>query len=86
MKQGLDLSQSLSSLKGIGPKRKSVLLDHGISTFFELLTYFPRRYLDRNFTKDIILKQGDVVTLLGTIADSYIVHGKKVDYLLDSGL
>ncbi|TGL12211.1 ATP-dependent DNA helicase RecG [Leptospira meyeri] len=77
MKQGLDLSQSLSSLKGIGPKRKSVLLEHGISTFFELLTYFPRRYLDRNFTKDIILKQGDVVTLLGTIADSYIVHGKK---------
>ncbi|TGL44561.1 ATP-dependent DNA helicase RecG [Leptospira perdikensis] len=77
MKQGLDLSQSLSTLKGIGPKRKSVLLEHGISTFFELLTYFPRRYLDRNFTKDIILKQGDVVTLLGTIADSYIVHGKK---------
>lgn len=77
MKQGLDLSQSLSTLKGIGPKRKSVLLEHGVSTFFELLTYFPRRYLDRNFTKDIILKQGDVVTLLGTIADSYIVHGKK---------
>ncbi|MBM9591163.1 ATP-dependent DNA helicase RecG [Leptospira sp. 201903075] len=77
MKQGLDLSQSLSALKGIGPKRKSVLLEHGVSTFFELLTYFPRRYLDRNFTKDIILKQGDVVTLLGTIADSYIVHGKK---------
>ncbi|EOQ96263.1 ATP-dependent DNA helicase RecG [Leptospira wolbachii serovar Codice str. CDC] len=77
MKQGLDLSQSLSTLKGIGPKRKSVLLEHGISTYFELLTYFPRRYLDRNFTKDIILKQGDVVTLLGTIADSYIVHGKK---------
>lgn len=77
MKQGLDLSQSLSTLKGIGPKRKSVLLEHGVTTFFELLTYFPRRYLDRNFTKDIILKQGDVVTLLGTIADSYIVHGKK---------
>ncbi|EMY71324.1 ATP-dependent DNA helicase RecG [Leptospira vanthielii] len=77
MKQGLDLSQSLSTLKGIGPKRKSVLLEHGVSTYFELLTYFPRRYLDRNFTKDIILKQGDVVTLLGTIADSYIVHGKK---------
>ncbi|MCW7491881.1 ATP-dependent DNA helicase RecG [Leptospira sp. 2 VSF19] len=77
MKQELDLSQSLSSLKGIGPKRKSVLLEHGIATFFELLTYFPRRYLDRNFTKDIILKQGDIVTLLGTIADSYIVHGKK---------
>lgn len=77
MKQGLDLSESLSALKGIGPKRKSILLEHGVTTFFELLTYFPRRYLDRNFTKDIILKQGDVVTLLGTIADSYIVHGKK---------
>lgn len=73
----LDVTQSLSNLKGIGPKRKSVLLEHGVSTYYELLTYFPRRYLDRNFTKDIILKQGDVVTLLGSIVDSYIVHGKK---------
>ncbi|ABZ92884.1 ATP-dependent DNA helicase, recG-related [Leptospira biflexa serovar Patoc strain 'Patoc 1 (Ames)'] len=72
-----DVTQSLSNLKGIGPKRKTVLLEHGISTYYELLTYFPRRYLDRNFTKDIILKQGDVVTLLGSIVDSYIVHGKK---------
>ncbi|MGV3665599.1 MAG: ATP-dependent DNA helicase RecG [Leptospira bouyouniensis] len=77
MKPMFDLTQSLSNLKGIGPKRKTILLDHGITTFYELLTYFPRRYLDRNFTKDIILKQGDVVTLLGTIVDSYIVHGKK---------
>lgn len=73
----LDVTQSLFNLKGIGPKRKSVLLEHGVSTYYELLTYFPRRYLDRNFTKDIILKQGDVVTLLGSIVDSYIVHGKK---------
>lgn len=73
----LDVTQSLSNLKGIGPKRKTVLLEHGVSTYYELLTYFPRRYLDRNFTKDIILKQGDVVTLLGSIVDSYIVHGKK---------
>ncbi|MBL0954842.1 MAG: ATP-dependent DNA helicase RecG [Leptospira sp.] len=72
-----DLTQSLSNLKGIGPKRKTVLLEHGVTTYYDLLTYFPRRYLDRNFTKDIILKQGDNVTLLGSIVDSYIVHGKK---------
>ncbi|MCW7461360.1 ATP-dependent DNA helicase RecG [Leptospira limi] len=72
-----DLTQSLSNLKGIGPKRKTVLLEHGVTTYYELLTYFPRRYLDRNFTKDIILKQGDNVTLLGSVVDSYIVHGKK---------
>lgn len=72
-----DLTQSLGNLKGIGPKRKTVLFEHGISTYYELLTYFPRRYLDRNFTKDIILRQGDQVTLLGSIVDSYIVHGKK---------
>ncbi|XDD46839.1 ATP-dependent DNA helicase RecG [Leptospira sp. WS39.C2] len=72
-----DLTQSLSNLKGIGPKRKTVLLEHGVSTYYDLLTYFPRRYLDRNFTKDIILKQGDIVTLFGNIVDSYIVHGKK---------
>lgn len=73
----LDLDSQLKGLKGIGPKKLEVLSNHGISTYYDLLTYYPRRYLDRNFTKDIILKQGDTVTLLGSISDSYIVHGKK---------
>jgi ATP-dependent DNA helicase RecG len=71
------LLESIQSLKGIGPKKLEVLNANGIFTYLDLLTTYPRRYLDRNFTKDIILKQGDVVTLLGSVADSYLVHGKK---------
>ncbi|TGN19134.1 ATP-dependent DNA helicase RecG [Leptospira idonii] len=73
----IDLEDSLDGIKGIGPKRAALLADQGIRNLGDLLTNYPRRYLDRNFTKDIILKQGDVVTLLGNISDSYLVHGKK---------
>ncbi|MDZ4724648.1 MAG: ATP-dependent DNA helicase RecG [Leptospira sp.] len=71
------LLQPIGSLKGIGPKRLETLKSNGIFTYLDLLTTYPRRYLDRNFTKDIILKQGEVVTLLGSISDSYLIHGKK---------
>ncbi|TGL60171.1 ATP-dependent DNA helicase RecG [Leptospira ognonensis] len=71
------LLESINSIKGVGPKKLEVLQANGIFTYLDLLTTYPRRYLDRNFTKDIILKQGDIVTLLGSIVDSYIVHGKK---------
>ncbi len=71
------LLDSIQNLKGIGPKRLELLNSFGIFTYLDLLTTYPRRYLDRNFTKDIILKQGDTVTLLGSISDSYLIHGKK---------
>jgi ATP-dependent DNA helicase RecG len=69
--------ETIRSIKGVGPKKLELLNANGIFTYLDLLTTYPRRYLDRNFTKDIILKQGDIVTLLGTVADSYLVHGKK---------
>ncbi len=72
-----ELLESIRSVKGVGLKKFEVLNNIGIFTIIDLLTTYPRRYLDRNFTKDIILKQGDTITLLGTVADSYIVHGKK---------
>jgi len=71
------LLDTIRSIKGVGPKKLEVLNNSGIFTYLDLLTTYPRRYLDRNFTKDIILKQGDIVTLLGSVSDSYIVHGKK---------
>ncbi|MDF3821921.1 ATP-dependent DNA helicase RecG [Leptospira sp. 96542] len=77
MSEFLDLTKNLTSIKGIGPRRQEILNQHGIFTYLDLLTYFPRRYLDRNFTKDIILKQGESITVLGSVSDSYIVHGRK---------
>ncbi len=73
----LQLTSSVSEIKGIGPKKKLVLEESGIHTVQNLLYLFPRRYLDRNFTSSIILRQGETVTLLGTIADSYLAHGKR---------
>jgi ATP-dependent DNA helicase RecG len=71
------LESDLSILKGIGPKRREVLGNNSIHTIQDLLYYFPRRYLDRSLTDQIILKHGDIVTLVGTISDSYLVHSKR---------
>lgn len=70
------LGDPLSSLKGIGPKRQDTLTSNGLQTISDLLYYFPRRYLDRSLTEQIILSQGQTVTLVGSVIDSYLAHGK----------
>lgn len=71
------LNSSVSLLKGVGSKKLTLLHSIGITTFSDLLHYFPRKYLDRNFTKDTFLKSGTIVTLLATVKESYLAHGKK---------
>jgi ATP-dependent DNA helicase RecG len=73
----LNLKDSIEILKGVGPKKIVVLKSIGIHTLFDLLYYFPRRYLDRNFSSTILLKHGEIVTVLATVMDSYLAHGKK---------
>ena len=34
-------------LNGVGPRRRNALRDVGVETVFDLLTYYPRRYVDR---------------------------------------
>lgn len=71
------MNSSVSLLKGVGSKKLALLHSIGINTFSDLLHYFPRKYLDRNFTKDTFLKSGTIVTLLATVKESYLAHGKK---------
>ena len=73
----LNLKDSIEILKGVGPKKIAVLKSIGIHTLFDVLYYFPRRYLDRNFSSTILLKHGEIVTVLATVMDSYLAHGKK---------
>jgi len=73
----LNLKDSIDTLKGIGPKKLGVLKSIGIHTLFDLVYYFPRRYLDRNFSSNILLKNGEIVTLIATVIDSYLAHGRK---------
>lgn len=42
----MNLSDSISYLKGVGQKRAALLNKAGICTIRDLLTYFPRTYLD----------------------------------------
>lgn len=67
-------SQSITYLKGVGPKRALVLQQQlGITTFADLLHYFPRRYVDR--TKMAALNKlpqtGEAITVTGTLGTFY---------------
>lgn len=73
----ISLQTSVSHLKGVGTKKLSLLHSIGIQTLSDLIHYFPRKYLDRNFTKDTFLKSGETVTLLAKVLESYLAHGKK---------
>ncbi|WP_243393462.1 ATP-dependent DNA helicase RecG [Leptospira perolatii] len=71
------LESSIQSLKGIGPKKLEALASVGINTLEDLLSWYPRKYLDRNLTDGILLKQGESVTLILEVIDSYLAHGRK---------
>jgi len=61
------LQQPVQFLKGVGPRRADVLKEEGIVTVADLLSLFPRRYLDRTTVQAIReLKAGsDPVTVMG---------------------
>jgi ATP-dependent DNA helicase RecG len=69
---------SLSCLKGVGPKRASILNEAGIMTVGDLYDYFPRRYLDRRIMKSIgSLRDGETVTVVGRVLRTQ-VEGKNM--------
>lgn len=80
----IDLTSPISVLKGVGPKKCEALQSVGIQSLQDLLNWFPRRYLDRNLTENILLKQGETVTLILEVMDSYLAHGKKSRLVVSS--
>lgn len=72
------LSTPVQFLKGIGEKRAAKLKDTGVETIFDLLYYFPRRYLDRSrITKIKDLKPGDPATVVGTVQFFGVKKGRR---------
>jgi len=58
----------VTMLAGIGPKKASALEQVGVTSVFDLLTYYPRRYVDRTNQADIAdLVEGDEVMVLATV-------------------
>lgn len=58
----------VSRLNGVGPKKLAALADAGVESIADLLTYYPRRYVDRTAQAPISeLHEGDEVTVIATV-------------------
>jgi ATP-dependent DNA helicase RecG len=71
--------KSIQFVKGVGPKKFAVLSDHGLTSWYDLLHYFPRRYLDRTNVSQIseLALDGDSVTVVGRITGRESFRGKR---------
>lgn len=47
------LLEKLQFIKGVGPKRAEAFIKEGLRTTYDLLTYFPRAYIDRTGANSI---------------------------------
>ncbi|MBN2031015.1 ATP-dependent DNA helicase RecG [bacterium] len=79
----LKMETPVQFVKGIGPKRATLLKRVFIETVEDLLTYFPRRYLDRSqLTQIRHLKAGEEVTVMGKVLSCETVRGRVSRYML----
>lgn len=82
----LTLDTPVQYIKGIGPKRAEALHSVNVYTAEDLLTYYPRRYIDRsNVTQIAHLKPGETVTVVGKIFSGSIQKGKTPRFVLIVG-
>jgi ATP-dependent DNA helicase RecG len=64
------LETEIKFIKGIGPKRALALATVGIFTVGDVLSFYPRRYLDRSNIKKIYdVAEGELITVVGKIID-----------------
>lgn len=84
MSKAIDISElkeiSVSKLKGVGPKKADALSDFEVQNLFDLLTHYPRRYIDRTKESQIAdMEVGTEASLLVTVerTDSRRIRGGK---------
>ncbi|KID44963.1 ATP-dependent DNA helicase RecG [Levilactobacillus brevis] len=77
------LSDAVSQLAGVGPKRVQALQSLGIENMNDLLTYFPFRYEDLQAKDPAELTDQAKVTLKGTVAGAPVLtrFGRKKNRL-----
>jgi len=60
--------QPVDALRGLGPRKAAALVDMGIESVLDLLTHYPRRYVDRSRQRAIAdLSVGEEALVLGTV-------------------
>jgi len=81
--QHLSLDSPVQYVKGIGPKRAEVLEKIEIRTVEDLLSHYPRRYLDRsNVTRIKDLKQGETATVVAQVYSGGVKKGRTTRFSL----
>ena len=64
----MNIQENVQFLKGVGPKKASILKKLGIENIYDLITYYPRRYEDQQNTTPIAeLNVGETVNIQGKI-------------------
>lgn len=72
------LTDNVKFINGVGPKRAEALYEIGIETAWDLLNYFPRRYLDRtNISRIKDLRLNESATVLGRVENFALVRNRK---------
>lgn len=72
------LDQNVGKVPYIGHARETILNDMGITTVEDLLSYFPRRYLDRTTVKSIgNLVTGEECTVVGEVVNSVLQQHRR---------
>jgi len=65
-----NLFDSVQYAKGVGPIMSELLSKIGIKTIYDLITYPPFKYINRELTSKNSFKEGENVTFVGEVLDS----------------
>lgn len=83
------LDTDIRYLPGMGPKRAKVMASKGVHTLWDLLHFYPRRYLDRSTVVPIaqINEEMENITVMGTVRARDTVSGrggkKRLEVILE---
>ena len=79
--KALSLSSSIKSLKGIGATRSDAFSAIDIFSVLDLISYYPRKYLDRSTVLPISkLKVNHDATIIGKVEAAGMRRGKRRQY------
>ena len=74
----MDLTSSLTYIKGVGPGRAAMLEAKGLSTVEDLLAYVPFRYEDRSNVKAVNdLAPGEMATVIAEVRSASLSGFKR---------
>jgi ATP-dependent DNA helicase RecG len=78
----------VTALKGVGPKKADGLAEMGVGTVLDLLTYYPRRWVDRtNEARVGDLRPGEEALVLVTVRSTHktMTRTRKVMVTVETG-